>query len=156
MALVLVAAVMMFSEAGRRAWTQEKTATLLGRASNPVHPAGPCKTTTLAGENVAINARLQAVLVVRECVKVEAKQALAIALAKGAWGEGAQEALLASCRWSSSHRALQQANEGSEGSEWSEGLEGSHFVGWSVGGGELLVVSRGFAFSSLAGPGWGA
>ncbi|KAG8156438.1 hypothetical protein KVR01_013672 [Diaporthe batatas] len=58
-----------------------------------VDPAGAGEAALLASEDVAIDARLQAVLIVGEGVEAEVEDALTVFLADGDGGEEAQQGL---------------------------------------------------------------
>lgn len=61
--------------------------TAMGSFYDAIDPASLSEATFLATENVTIDARLQAVFVVREGVEVKVKKALAVALTNGRWEE---------------------------------------------------------------------
>lgn len=72
---------------------KEQAAAVLRGPADMVKPAGLVEATLLAGEDVAIDARLQAVLVVGEGVEAEVEQALTVSLACGVGEEVSQQAL---------------------------------------------------------------
>lgn len=72
---------------------QEQAPTVLRSPGDVVEPAGLGESPLLAVEDVAIDARLQAVLVVGEGVEAEVEQALSVSLAHGVGEEESQQAL---------------------------------------------------------------
>lgn len=78
---------------GTRLRSKEQAAAVLRSPSEMVDPASLGEPTLLATEDVAIDARLQAVLVVREGVEAEVEQALTVSFACGVRDEVSQQAL---------------------------------------------------------------
>lgn len=78
---------------GTRLRSKEQAAAVLRSSGEMVDPASLGEATLLATEDVAIDAQLQAVLVVREGVEVEVEQALTVSFACGVRDEVSQQAL---------------------------------------------------------------
>lgn len=78
---------------GTRLWSKEQAAAILRSLGEMVDPASLGEPTLLATEDVAIDARLQAVLVVREGVEAEVEQAPTVSFACGVRDEVSQQAL---------------------------------------------------------------
>lgn len=78
---------------GSRPWPEEQAATALGSPVEMVDPAGLGEAALFATEDVAIDARLQAVLVVGDGVEAEVEDTLAVSLAHGVGEEESQQAL---------------------------------------------------------------
>lgn len=90
---------------------KEQAPAVLGSPADMVNPAGLGEATLLATEDVAIDARLQAVLIVREGVETEVEQALPVSFACGVGEEVSQQALPVL-----GMRLAEQASERPEGS----------------------------------------
>lgn len=78
---------------GTRLRSKEQATAVLRSSGDMVYPASLGEPPLLATEDVAIDARLQAVLVVREGVEAEVKQALTVSFACGVRDEVSQQAL---------------------------------------------------------------
>lgn len=111
---------------------KEQAAAVLCSSADVVDPAGLGEPTLLASEDVAVDARLQAVLVVREGVEAEVEQALTVSLARGVREEVSQQAL-PGVRMGLAEQA-------------SEGPKGSHFARLSA-----LQPRRGGGYGSAGG-----
>lgn len=101
-----------------RGRTQQQPPTAL---RDSIHPTGLCQAAALAAENIAINAALQAMLIIGDSVEVKCQKALAVALTEAFAGVGekvAQEALLVIRM-----RLAKEATEGFEGRQFG-GREG--------------------------------
>lgn len=96
---------------------EEQAPTALGSPGDPVDPAGPGEATLFATEYIAIDSRLQAVLVVREGVEAEVEEALAVSLAYGVGEEESQQALPVT-RMGMRMGLAEQASERPEGSHF--------------------------------------
>lgn len=112
-AQAVVVVVMHRRRRGRRRPKQQPP-TALRRARDPVYPAGLGEPAVLAAEDVAVDAALQAVLVVGEGVEAEVEQALAVALADDDGREQVPEKALLVVRV---RRVAEEALEGPEGSQ---------------------------------------
>ncbi|POS71982.1 hypothetical protein DHEL01_v209620 [Diaporthe helianthi] len=110
---MLVLAVARGPRLWRRLWPKEQAPTALRSSAEMVDPAAPGEATLFATEDVAIDARLQAMLVVGEGVEAEIEDALTVSFAHGGGEEESQQALMA-VRMGLAEQA-------------SEGPEGSHF-----------------------------
>lgn len=73
---------------------QQKPPAALGGPRDAINPAGLGQTPGLAAKDVAVDARLEAMLIVGEGVEMEVEQALAVSLAKGVREQIPEEALL--------------------------------------------------------------
>lgn len=93
--------------------SEQQPPTALRGACDPVYPAGFGESAVLAVEDVAVDAALQAVLVVGEGIKAEVEQALAVALPDGGREQVSEKALLVV----RVRRLAEEASEGPEGSQ---------------------------------------
>ena len=94
-------------------WTKEQAPAVLRSPADMVNPASLGESTLLAVEDVAIDARLQAMLVLREGVEAEVEEALTVSLAYGR-GEKVSQQALPVVRM----RLAEQASERPEGSHF--------------------------------------
>lgn len=118
---------------------KEQAAAVLRSSADMVDPASLGEPTLLVSEDVAVDARLQAVLVVGEGVEAEVEQALTVSLACGLREEVSQQALPL-VRMGLAEQA-------------SEGPKGSHFAQLSAlqrrRGGRIWQCSRLSLLSAL-------